>query len=319
MTVNRRSALHLMGIPASLALVRALPVRAQALTPVRVGASVDDGIWPMLYGMHAGLFQKAGLDINLTPLANGAALAAAIIGGVVDIGKSSLMVLILAHERGIRFKLVAGAAMHDANDHSDELSVLKDSPLTSMGGANGKTIAVNVLQSLDQFGTAGLIDQHGGDSSTVKWIEMPYSAMLPALEQGRADIASIGQPNLTVALQSGKIRSLGVPYDGIASRFLIAGWFATEQFAAANHAIIERFGTAMRQATIYANSHHTDLIPLVAAYTHIDPDTLKNEKFNTNAPVLDPTMIQPSIDTARKHKLISRTFPATDLIAGAPS
>lgn len=313
--MNRRAALQLPLVPASTSLVRALPARAQALDPVRVGASTDDGIWPLLYGMQAGLFQKVGLDVRLTPSSNGAALAAAVIGGVVDMAKSSLMVLILAYNRGIHFKLVAGAAMHSPSDQSDQLSVLKDSPLTSMGQASGKTIAVVSLQSLDQFGTAELIDKAGGDSSTVKWIEMPYSAMEPALESGRVDIASIGNPNLTVALASGKIRSLGIPYNGIAGRLLIAGWFCTEQFAQANRSIVGRFGAAMREATIYANEHHQELIPIVAAYSKLDPNQLKNETFITNAPVLDPNEIQPSIDVAVKYKLISQRFSASELIA----
>lgn len=317
-TVNRRTALYLASAPIALTL-RATAVRAQAREPVRVGASTDDGIWPMLYALQAGLFQKAGLDVKLTPLANGAALAAAVIGGTVDIGKSSLMVLITAHQRGVRFKLVAGAAFHDNRDQSDQLLVLKDSPIASMGQASGKTIAVNVLQSLDQYGTALLIDKHGGDSSTVRWVEMPYTAMPPALEQGRADVASIGNPVLAVALGSGKNRSLGVPYDGIAPRFLIAGWFCTEHYLGANRSIVERFAAAMHQATIYANEHHQELVPLVAAYTKIDPEALKKKTFVTNSPTVDASMIEPSIDLALKFKLIDRTFPANDLIAGAAS
>jgi NitT/TauT family transport system substrate-binding protein len=317
-TLNRRTALGLTGASIALSL-RAMPVGAQTPAPLRVGASTDDGIWPMLYALQAGLFQKAGLDVRLTPLANGAALAAAVIGGTVDIGKSSLMVLITAHQRGVHFKLVAGAAFHDNRDQSDQLLVLKDSPITSLGQAGGKTVAVNVLQSLDQYGTAQLIDKRGGDSSTVRWVEMPYTAMPPALDQGRADIASIGNPVLAVALDGGKLRSLGVPYDGIAPRFLIAGWFCTEQYLAANRAIVDRFSSAMHQATIYANEHHQELVPIVAAYTKIDPEALKKKTFVTNAPTVDASMIQPSIDLALKFKLIDRGFPATDLIAGGAS
>ena len=316
--MNRRTALHLAGVPIALSL-RAVPAYAQTLAPLRVGASTDDGIWPMLYALQAGLFAKAGLDVHLTPLSNGAALAAAVIGGSVDIGKSSLMVLITAHQRGVHFKLVAGAAFHDSHDQSDDLLVLKDSPIASIGQAGGKTIAVNVLQSLDQYGTALLIDKHGGDSSTVKWVEMPYTAMLAALDQGRADIASVGNPVLAVALESGKTRNLGVPYDGIAPRFLIAGWFCTDRYAAANRPVVERFNAAMRQATIYANEHHQELVPLVAAYTKIAPEALTKKTFVTNSPTVDTTMIQPSIDLALKFKLIDRGFPAADLIAAGAS
>lgn len=312
--MNRRAALRLAGVSASLALVKALPARSQTLTPVRVGASLDDGLWPLLYAMHAGSFQAAGLDIQLQSLSNGAVLATAVAGGVVDIGKSSLMVLITAYARGIHFKLVAGAAMHTPNEVADQILVLKTSPITSLAQANGKTVAVNVLQSLEHFGIEALIDKAGGDSSSAKYIEMPFSAMLPALEQGRVDIAAIGNPNLTVALQSGKIRSLGVPYNGIASRFLIAGWFATQQYAGSNRSIVTRFNEVMRQATIYTNDHYQEIVPIVAEYSKIDPNVLRKMNSLTNAISLDPKEIQPPIDAAVKYKLIPQGFPASDLL-----
>lgn len=310
--MNRRTVLQLAG-PAMV--VAASPVQAQTLAAVRVGASPDDGLWPLLYAMQAGLFKKAGLDVGLTPISNGAAAAAAVVGGAIDIGKTSLMALITAHERGIPFKLIVGAATHDAHDHSSELCVLKDSPLTSIGQANGKTIAVVVLQSLDQYGISSLIDQHGGDSSTVKFVELPYAAMQAALEQGRTDVAAIGNPNLAPALQTGKFRTLGVPFDGVAPRFLIGGWFCMQQYLTANHPTIDRFTAAMRAATAYTNAHLADIIPMIAAYSKLDPERLRNQSHAANTAVPDPSLVAPTIAIAVKYKLIDRGFPATDLIA----
>jgi NitT/TauT family transport system substrate-binding protein len=311
--MNRRAAISLIGVPAVLA--SAGPLGAQVLIPVRVGASTDDGVWPLVYAMQSGIFQKNGLDVKLSPLANGAALAAAVIGGAVDIAKSSLMVLIAAHARGIGFKIVAGAAMHDSHNFANQLTVLKDSPFTSLGQVGGRTIAVNVLNSLEVYGTRLLIEKSGGDSSTVKFVEMPFGAMLSALEQGQCDVASIGNPSLTANLQSGKIRSLGVPYNGIGPRFLIAGWFCTASYVAANRAATTRFAEAIRQATIYTNSHPAEIIPMVAAYSHLELDTLKAMHFLTNATSVDPEDIQPSIDAAVRYKVILSGFPASELIA----
>lgn len=311
MRFPRRSALGMLG---AAALVPASGARAQGLTTVRVGASLDDGITPLLYALRTGMFRRRGLDVQLQGLSNGAVLATAVASGVVDVGKSSLMVLITAYARGIRFKLVAGAAMHTPSEESDLLSVLKESPITSLGQANGKTIAVNVLQSLEQFGTEALIDKAGGDSSTVKFIELPFAAMLVALEQGRADIAAIGNPQLTVAVNSGRIRTLGAAYNGIASTFLIAGWFSSAAYAAANPSVVRRFGEAISEATRYTNGHRDEMIPLVAEYSHIDPAVLRKMHPLVNATSLDPKDIQPPIDAAVRYKLIDRGFPASALL-----
>jgi hypothetical protein len=58
---------------------------AQASIPLHVGASLDDGLTPVLYAIKAGIFKRNGLDVTLTASANGAALAAAVsVGGEID-------------------------------------------------------------------------------------------------------------------------------------------------------------------------------------------------------------------------------------------
>jgi len=311
----RRAAFRLIATAiAGTALPRA--ARAQTLTTVRVGASLDDGLTPVLYALHAGIFKKVGLDVQLQSSTSGAALAAAVAGGGVDIAKSSLMALISGYTRGVRFKLVAGAAMYTGQNPTDELSVLKESTITRPADVNGKTVVVNALKSLDQLGILATVDRDGGDSATIKFIELPFSAMLGALEQGRAEMAAIGVPVLAAAKATGKIRTLGDPYDGIGKRFLIAGWFCNDAYAARNVATVQRFGQALVEATTYTNAHHAETVPILAAYSGIDPDVIRKMNRLTNAVILDPKEIQPSIDAAAKYKFIDAGFSARELLVG---
>lgn len=310
--MRRGAALATLGAAALTA--RALPAKAQGATTLRVGASLDDGLTPLLYALDAGLFAKRGLDVRLQSSTSGAALAAAVAGGGVDVAKSSLMALISAYVRGVRFKLVAGAALYTSRYPTDQLAVLKTSPIRSPGATNGKTIVVNALKSLDQLAVDAIVDKDGGDSSTLQFIELPFSAMFPALEQGRADVASIGNPNLAVAFATGKLRLLGDPYEGIAPRFLIAGWFSTAQFARENAATVRSFADAMREATAFTNAHHDATVPIVARYAHIDPAVVRKMNRLTNALTLQPNEIQPSIDAAVKYRFIDRGFSAEELL-----
>lgn len=285
---------------------------AQPVATLRVGASLDDGLTPLLYAMQAGIFKKYALDVQLQAAASGAALASAIVGGTVDIAKSSLMSLITAYARGVRFKIIAGAALYTSQAPTTELSVLTSSPIKSFSDVNGKTVACSALRSLDQMATQALIDKRGGNSSTVRFIELPFSAMLPALEQGRADMAAISNPVLAAALETGKIRTLGDPYDGIAKYFLIAGWFCTQSFASQNLAITRRFFEAMREAATYTNAHHAETVSLLADYSHIDPDVIRKMNRLTNATSLQASEIQPAIDAAAKYKFIDEAFSAKE-------
>ncbi len=291
-----------------------LCARAQSLLHVHIGASLDDGLTPVLYAIRAGIFKKSGLDVTLTSAASGAALASAVAGGSVDIAKSTLMSLITAYTHGIYFKLIAGAATYSTEAQTDQLAVLKDTGIRSLAEVNGKTVAVSALQSLDQMATEALIDQRGGNSSTVRFIELPFSAMLGALQTGRADVASIGNPVLQMALQTGKLRTFGDPYDGIAKHFLIAGWFCTQNYVTQNPFVVQRFSAALREATLYTNTHHDETVPILAEYAGIDPDVVRKMNRVTNAITLDPKEIQLSIDAAFKYKFINRTFDAKELL-----
>ena len=314
MSASRRNALAAAG--AALA-ASALPAvaGAQALLPVHVGASLDDGLTPVLYALKSGLFKKNGLDVTLTSAQNGAALATAVAGGSIDIAKSALMPLINAHLRGINFKIVAGAVLYLAGARSDELCVLRASPIATLADCVGKTIAMASLQSLDQMVTQVDIDQHGGNSASCRFIEITPGAMLAALEAGRADMASIVIPVLMTVLDSGKVRSFGNPYDALGKRLLIAGWFCTQDYAARNPLVVRRFGDSVREAAAYTNVHHDETIPMISEYTGIQPEVLRRMRRDTNATDLDPKDIQPVIDAAVKYKYIATAFDAKELIA----
>lgn len=314
MTFNRRRSLQLAG--GALAL-GAFPARAGAriLHSVHVGASLDDGLTPVLYALKAGIFRMNGLDVTLTSAQNGAALATAVAGGAVDIAKSALLPLINAHLHGIDFKLVAGAVLYVNGALSDQLCVLATGPIASLADMVNKTIALATLQSLDQMTSEAAIDQHGGNSASCRYIEIPPGAMLDALESGRADMASIVTPTLQAVLETGKVRSFGNPYAALGERLLIAGWFCTQGYAQRNPAAVRAFATSVDEAAAYTNAHHEETIPIVSAYTGIAPDVLRKMRRDTNATSLDPKDIQPAIDAAYKYKFIATTFNARDLIA----
>src|ERR1700691_6204952 len=107
------------------------PTRAGAQTamPVlRLGTTMSDDYTPILYAVHAGLFKKAGIDVQVTVLPNGSAIAAAVAGGALDIGKASLVSLMAAHVHGVPIVLVAAGAMYNAKSPYAELVMPADAP-----------------------------------------------------------------------------------------------------------------------------------------------------------------------------------------------
>jgi NitT/TauT family transport system substrate-binding protein len=311
--VSRRRTLGLLGASA-LAAGGARPVRAADLTVVNVGSALADDLTPALYAAHAGLFQKAGLDVRIQIAQSGAALGAALVGGALDIGKSSLMTLMSAYAHGIVFKIIAGAAVFSAKAPTGQLVVVNPAIRTA-ADMNGKIVAMSALKALDHLCTLLYVDQNGGNSATLKFIELSYAEMMTALASGRADIASVANPTLQTLLDSGKVTAIADPYVALGQRFMFAAWFASGDYVARNASVVSRFAQAIHEATIFTNAHPADTVDIVAEFTHIDVAVIRKMNRLQSAPSVDPNEIQMLIDTAAKYKFIDAAFPAKEIIA----
>lgn len=159
------------------------------------------------------------------------------------------------------------------------------------------------------------MDQHGGDSGSVKFLELPNSAVPQAIDDGRIDAASIANPILSEALDSGKVEVLGRTYDAIGPTFIQACYFVTTDFAAKNGDAVKRFSKAIAESGTYCNAHHEATVQLLSDFTKVSPQTIAHMTRTTIGTTLDPRLIQPVIDLAAKYKAIASAFDARDMIA----
>jgi NitT/TauT family transport system substrate-binding protein len=287
-----------------------------ALTTLRLASAPDDDVTPVLYAQQSGLFRSAGLDVDVRALSNGAAVAAAVAGGSVDVGKSSMISLISAHARGVPLSIVAPSAVFEgASARSSAMIVPKDSSVHTARDLEGKVVSCPALRDLLWVATRAWIDKNGGDSSQVQFVEAPMPMVASALDSGRIAAGTLADPTLSQAMGSGKYRVLGWVTEGLGNHIVYSAWFANRDFVAKNTAALRRFVAILRQASIYANSHHTETAELLAKFSGIDPATIAHMARTVYATSLDPRDFQPLIDAAARYKVIPTAFQARDLVA----
>jgi NitT/TauT family transport system substrate-binding protein len=289
-------------------------VRSQQLATLRLGSPPDDDVSAALYGNHAGLFEKHGLDVQIQKFSNGAAVAAAVIGGSIDIGKSSVLALTQAYLRGIPFRLIAGSRLYDSNRPTNAVIVTETAPFKEASDLNGKNISGPSVLDLNQLAVMAWMDANGGSSGSIKFVELPASSILAALATSRVDAAVANNPALSEALETGTVRVLGRPFTAIAKHFLVAAWYSSRDFTARNGEVLNRFRQSLKEATRYANSHPSATAPLISEFSGIRVETIMSMPREVGETDLDPASIQPNIDVAAKYKFINRAFPAADLL-----
>jgi NitT/TauT family transport system substrate-binding protein len=291
------------------------PAAAQPATALRLASNAADDVTPVLWAQHTGAFAKGGLAVNLTRMNSGAAVAAAVVGGALEIGKSSLMPLITAHAHGVPVSIVAPGELWVSAAPITGLIVRAGSALASPRDLNGKTIATAALNDLSWLATHAWLDAHGGDSRAVKFVELPPAAMLEAVVEGRIDAATITNPNFQAALASGKVKSIGAPSDAIAPRFLLTAWFATNDAIARNGAPIARFAQIVERTAAYTNAHPGETIALLAEFSGIEPAALAHMTRGLCGTGLEARDLQPVIDAASTYHIIDKRFDAREIIA----
>jgi NitT/TauT family transport system substrate-binding protein len=304
------------------AAAAALPSRAlaQTLTPIRISLFPGETSAQVYYAQELGFFAKNGLEATVTEVRNGAASAAAVAGGSMDIGFSNPLSLAQGHERGVGFTIVAPAAESRAGKGTNAILVVgKTSPIRTGKDLDGKTIAIDVVGGFPQIAVRTWIDKNGGDSSTAKFVEFAYPEMIPGVNTGRIDAAAIntafdpllGKPNDPVHM-------LGSAYDAVAPRFDSSLWFAMADWAAKNPDIVRRFDLTMKQAAVWGNTHPHESAVIVAEHIKqaaADIEAANRAIYGTE---VTPELLQPVIDASAKYGALKTPFPARELIFIVP-
>lgn len=299
-----------LGFTASLLCLMAKPGAAQPAT-IRIGVVPTETSAEAFYAAQMGFFAKAGLDVEIQMIQSASVVTAAVASNAVDIGWSSCVPLAIAHAKSIPFVVIAPASLYSSAAPNAAIFVAPNSALQTAKDLNGKIVAVTGLGTISEFGPRAWIDRNGGDSSTVKFVELQYSAMPDALAAGRIDVAYLTEPWLAVGKKTARL--LAYPFDAVGKEFLFGTWFTTAQWAANHPDLVKRFAEVMRETAAWANQNPAQSGALLAKYTKLDPAVVASMVRVRFGDRLTAGMLQPEIDLAAKYGNIS-AFPAAEML-----
>ena len=311
-TISRSRVLGLMAAGAAV-----LPRPAWAQSPpvkLRIGSVAADTYAGGFYALDLGLFDKAGLSVEITPFANGAAMAAAAAGGSIDIGVGDATELANGVSRGLPFVLIAGGGLYSSTAPTTTLCVAKASTIARAAELEGQTVAVVSLVSLMSSAVKSWLTQNGADIAKIKFVEMPFPQMPAALSRGTLAAATLSEPIMSDATST-DAKIFAKPYDAIAKQFLISDWFTTRDWLAKNADVAKRFVGAIYDAARWANAHHDDSAAILSKYTKVDVERIRRMNRCVYATNLQPAMVQPVLDTAFKYKALETATNAASMIA----
>ncbi|HEV8021034.1 MAG TPA: ABC transporter substrate-binding protein [Candidatus Lustribacter sp.] len=292
----------------------ARPARAQTAAPViRMGTILADSFAQPFFAVDGGFLERAGINGQVTVFPGSGAISTAVAAGAIDIGLCDAIVIANGLIHNVPFATIAGSGLFTGADPTGLLCVDKASTLKDPRDLSGKSIAVPSLGSLTTLAIEQWLLQNKADPAGVKYIELPFVQVAPALAHGTVDAGYIGEPVLASTLGTAT-RSFGNPYAALGPQVLICNWVTTRDWLARNRDLARRFVTAMSETAQWANQHRDLTAPILAKYSKIDLEQIKAMRRALFATVFDPKMLQPSLEAAYKFKLISRAVAVDELM-----
>lgn len=308
--MKRRKVLqNLLG---GVALCAAPQVALAADSPLRIATLPVDPAACCYYAKELGYFESAGLAANVQILQSGSAIAAAVVGGSIDIGWSAPISVAAAHLRGLPITIVAAGGLYVSHRPTTGVIVAKNSPLRTAHDLEGKTLAVEILRGAGQLSTQLWMTTNGADASKLNVIEMPFPQMATALGQARIDAAFSAEPYITEGGQS--CRFFADTFASIAPRFCLGVWVSTPQWVNDHRDAIIKFNKVMAKAGSWANTHHAQSARILSKYTGLELSVAQTMTRVTYGTSLLASEVQPTIDLGVRDGILASHVTAEELI-----
>jgi NitT/TauT family transport system substrate-binding protein len=302
----------LIGAAAALTLAPRFG-RAQTLEKIKFCGVPTDDLSPVYWAIENELYKKAGLDVEFIPTGSGTAATQAVVSGTYELGKGSPISAFAGYMRGLPVALIANGVLWETNNPWSLGLVAADSTIKTGADLNGKTLCAAAINDLSVVAMKAWTDKNGGDSKTLKFVEIPNSAAGEAVAEHRVAACQLNEPQLHAAIDSGKLKVLAPFLGAVASSYVLTAYFTRPDWARNNKTIVDKFVRTTYESATYTNSHPADTAPLVARITKIPLEVIRTMTRAHTATSTDPSMIQPAVDVAAKYGLLPRTFAAKEI------
>jgi NitT/TauT family transport system substrate-binding protein len=267
-------------LTAMLAAVVLAPLPGAAKDKVSYAYLIDPALEGVLYGIKSGKVTSPTVEIAATPLPI-PALIQSTTTKQYDVVMNAVLSIPRALEQGLKMEVLSTALRSAASPESGGMWVKSGGPYKTLADLKGKTIGDTALQSTGTTWTRiALWKAHGinvsYDNGDFKWVQMPATELLGALQTGHVDAANLIHLQVFQALKSGEYRSLLPTAKDIGTLFHVA------QVSAVNVAYPERldahpddykeFDRMIKASVDYANAHTDEVGKAMADEFHISPE-----------------------------------------------
>ena len=272
---------------AALSLATAAPALSQELTEVNFSEAVHNLGYINLYvGMHAGIFEKHGLKMNVTAAGGDTQTFAAVLGGSADFAIGDATMVQMSREAG-----GPGVVVGTVVQRAHYFGVSKNlEPITDPKAFKGLTIVTSPEPNTNYSVAKRMLENAGlkvGEDTKI--LQVNPGTEIGAMLAGQADMAIAYQPSVASAVAQGA--KVVFDFSNYVGPFCNTGIMVLPSFIEAKPEVVQALVTAFEESS---------------RKTYADPAFAK-EVARKEFPDLPPEVVDAAIDAELEYKIPAET------------
>lgn len=272
------------------------------LTKVTVGLLPIAPAAAVQLGIDEGIFEKHGLEVAIETGQGGAALLPAVSSGTIQFAVGNPQSVLVAASQGLPMNIIAGySAITDPAPSG--IVVMEDSGISTWKDLEGKTVALNTINTQGHLTTMEMVERDGGDPTKVEFTEIAFPDQLAQLEQGNIDASWIPEPFLTASLNTEGVKWLGDPLTAIDGLYTMVT-FSSANYVQENPEITKAFVEAISESTALAMSDDAAYRDAIVEFTGMPAEAVAGIRLEALSGDLDRGIIEELSALALKYGML---------------
>lgn len=240
---------------ASLLVFGGTAVAAAEPTKVSIGYPPATDFLAAYVAKEKGIFAKHNIDATMVKIPVVSNIPSSVVSGSIQIGMTTIPVVLQAVDGGLDLVLVAGAARHTKEHPFISLMARSDIKYEKPTDLIGKTVGVPGINSVIDVMFRKWLLKNGVALDKVKVVEGPLPQLPDMLKSGSVDYVCIVDP-LRTRIVATKIGSNAAEYFAeVNPDVLVSGWLASGDWVKKNPEALKGFRASIDEGLEYIRQH----------------------------------------------------------------
>lgn len=295
------------------------PATDGEITTVTVAYNPGSYMAALFLGNDQGVFAANGLELELVPQSDVAAIISGVASGQYDFGFGTILHEINARSNGVPVKIVATVFgnQRDGEERETDSNALVARPgsgITSVADLEGKRLGIIGLSSFHTLELYEYAEREGFPADSVTLVQLPFPQMASSLASGDVDAVIIQSPFIADALELGGT-VIAKPNNELFPGSFTTGFITRDSNIEQRPDVVAAFNTAMFESVELLQTDEAGGREMLVENMGLDSATAEIADVCVDcAPAINRDDVERIQNLMVKYGLLEEALPVDDLI-----